>query len=322
MSQTFVSHGQNREDVVLWRALKDVGVGRYVEVGGNDPDSDSISRAFYDRGWSGLIVEPEPTFAARYRERRPRDIVVEAAVSSRPGTVTLHRFAGTGLSTVVDEIGAGHLKAGFTGDDVTVEAVTLASIVADHGLAEQPVHFLMVDVEGAEADVLSTVDLTTFRPWILVIESTRPNSTETAHDEWEPMVLAADYEFCLFDGLSRFYVAAEKADELRDALSYPACALDDFISVVHRDLIERIAILDAQVLRWRRAALETWATAIAESHMAAVHEANAARAKVAALRGRVRNLRRRNEELQRQLDRARRQQFARRAARKVVRRLR
>lgn len=304
MSQTFVSHGQNREDVVLWRALNGVGVGRYVEVGGNDPGNDSISRAFYDRGWSGVVVEPEPAFAAKYREARPLDTVIEAAVSSREGTVTLHRFADTGLSTLVDEIGAGHVEAGFSGEDLTVPALRLDEIVAEHGLAEGTVHFMMIDVEGAEADVLSTVDLRVFRPWILVIESTRPNSTETTHQEWESGVIDSGYEFCLFDGLSRFYVAAEKADDLRAALSYPACVLDQFVDQTQVAAAEATARADAAEMRlieWRRAALETWASASAEVHIAAVEDVKRLTSLVATLRKRNRTLTAENKKLRARL---------------------
>ena len=60
--------------------------------------------------------------------------------------------------------------------------------------------------------------------------SRAPSHTEQTHDAWEPLVLAAGYQFCLFDGLSRFYVADEKAAELKAQLSYPACVLDNYIS--------------------------------------------------------------------------------------------
>lgn len=321
-TQTFVSHGQNREDVVLWRALNAVGVGRYVEIGGNDPEVDSISRAFYDAGWSGLVVEPEPAFASRYREQRPRDTVIEAAVTSAEGEVTLHRFPETGLSTLVDDIGEEHLRAGFEGVELTVPAVRLDALVAEHRLAEGETHFLVVDVEGAEGDVLSTVDLTAWRPWVLVVESTRPNSTVSTHAEWEPAVVAAGYEFCLFDGVSRFYVASERAEQLRAALSYPACGLDDFVSSSLNGLIGRVAGLEAEVLRWRRAALETWATAVAESHMAAAQQLMKARARSAELQKRVKALRARNTELAERVQELQRRQYGRRVARAAARRLR
>jgi FkbM family methyltransferase len=317
-TQTFVSHGQNREDVVLWRALSAVGVGRYVEVGGNDPVIYSITRSFYDRGWAGLVVEPEPQFAAQQRAQRPRDVLVEAAITSSEGPVVLQRFAGTGLSTLDASIGQGHEESGFERDELSVPGKRLDTVLAEHGFDRGDVHFLVVDVEGLEADVLSTVDLASWRPWILVVEATRPLSDVSTHDEWEPGVLASGYQFCLFDGVSRFYVAQEHAEGLGWALSHPACALDDFIDADRQHLMERAARYEGQVLRWRRAALETWAIASAESHMGAVQEVARLRRVVGTLRKRVRVLSDENAQLRHRLIKPK----VKRAAKALVRRVR
>lgn len=296
----FISYGQNHEDVVLWRALQAVPAGRYVEVGANDPTTHSITRAFYDRGWSGLTIEPVPAFAALHREQRPRDRQIEAAVTDAEGAdVTLHVFPGTGLSTLVDSIEARHVDGGWDVEDLTVPTARLDALLEATGWGRGDIQFLVVDVEGAESSVLSTIDLTAWRPWVLVIEATLPLTVESSAAEWEPQVLAAGYEFCLFDGVSRFYLAKEHID-LKPALSYPACALDDFMPAreysrieQHAADIDRIqAEFDAQVaqltsvqaqelatlreeraadladttrqlLFWRARALQAWAAPVA-----------------------------------------------------------
>ena len=67
----FVSFAQNFEDVILWRVLKDVLSGFYIDVGANDPVIDSVSYAFYQRGWRGIHVEPMPVYAEKIRAARP-----------------------------------------------------------------------------------------------------------------------------------------------------------------------------------------------------------------------------------------------------------
>src|SRR5664279_1896466 len=57
-SDPFVSYAQNGEDVVLFRALGAVEGGRYVDVGANDPIFESVTYAFYLRGWSGITIDP------------------------------------------------------------------------------------------------------------------------------------------------------------------------------------------------------------------------------------------------------------------------
>ena len=79
---------------------------------------------------------------------------------------------------------------------------------------------MKIDVEGMEEKVLRGWNPRTLRPWIMLIEATRPGSTEPAHDAWERLLVDAGYRFALFDGLNRFYVAEERP-ELQAALSTP-----------------------------------------------------------------------------------------------------
>lgn len=255
----FLSYAQHGEDVVLWRALHHVSQGRYVEVGANHPSEMSVTKAFYDAGWSGVTIEPVPGYAQLHREQRPRDTLVEAAIAdSGVPTVTLHEFPGTGLSTLVDTISDCHQGNGWLHRDIEVVALRLDDVLEEHLGADDPVHFLVIDAEGSEPSVLASVDLRRWRPWVLVIEATNPLSAEPSHAAWEGDVLAAGYRLCLFDGLSRFYVADEHAD-LAPALSYPACPHDPFETKSARDArVERRQLLD-EVLRWRALALDGWA---------------------------------------------------------------
>ena len=41
----FVSYEQNFEDVMLWRALKHVENGFYIDVGANDPTTESVTKS-------------------------------------------------------------------------------------------------------------------------------------------------------------------------------------------------------------------------------------------------------------------------------------
>ena len=45
---SFTSYAQNFEDVLLWRALRGIKNGFYIDIGAYAPDDDSVTRAFYD----------------------------------------------------------------------------------------------------------------------------------------------------------------------------------------------------------------------------------------------------------------------------------
>ena len=282
----FISFAQNREDVVLFRALGHVATGRYVEVGANHPTEDSATRAFYDRGWSGLTVEPVPHFADLHREQRPRDTLVQAAVTERgDGEITLHVVPGTGLSTIVDSVSRQHSAAGIESVELTVPAVRLDALLSQRSWSESDdIHFLLVDVEGAEAEVLRSIDLRRWRPWILVIEATAPNSTTSTHAEWEDGVLAAGYEYCLFDGLSRYYVASEHAAELGPKLRYPACVLDDYLTRSHDQALQTADQLLVETTHWRTVALTQWADVVGHMGLSADVEREHLAEELAAMR--------------------------------------
>jgi hypothetical protein len=76
-------------------------------------------------------------------------------------------------------------------------------------------------VEGAERSVLEGCDFARFSPWIVMIEATEPLSTIETHRLWEGILASVNYDFTLYDGLNRFYLASEKED-LQPALVFPA----------------------------------------------------------------------------------------------------
>lgn len=232
----FVSFAQNAEDVPLWRLFKHQPDGFYLDVGASGPDQ-SVTTAFYRRGWSGVNLEPAPSLFRELAAARPRDVNLPLAASDRPGTVTLYTDFGSlgGLSTVSDAVAAQSKPGGFQAVPVPVPADTLAAVCDEH--ARRPIDFLKIDVEGHERAVIAGADWRRHRPRVLLVEATEPQSPTPTHYEWEPLLLAADYLFALFDGLNRFYVRAEDRD-LLPVLGYPACVFDDYVPAVYAGLRE------------------------------------------------------------------------------------
>ena len=223
---TFTSHAQNFEDVMLWRALKHIDRGCYVDVGAQHPVIDSVSKAFYEQGWRGIHIEPVPQYAELLRRDRPDETVLQVALSDAEGTLELNVIPGTGLSTAVEAHALRHEKERQFGyQRISVPAMTLKTALQP--LAGRQVHWLKIDVEGFETQVLKGWDSRALRPWVMVVEATLPGSTETDHAVWESIMTAANYRFVYFDGLNRFYVAQEHA-ELAAAFLSPPNTFDDF----------------------------------------------------------------------------------------------
>jgi len=241
---SFISYAQNFEDVMLWRALKHIETGFYIDVGANDPETDSVTKAFYNLGWRGINIEPVPQWFQRLQETRLRDINLQLALGSEPGEIILYEIPDTGLSTAEKAFAERHeAERGYQSRELKVPQDTLANICEQYHIA--PIHFLKIDVEGMEKAVLEGADFTKIRPWIVLVESALPNTQKESHSEWEPILLDAGYHYVYGDGLNKFYVADEHS-ELLSAFQYPPNLFDDFILKRHVDTETRANNADSK----------------------------------------------------------------------------
>jgi FkbM family methyltransferase len=222
-----ISYAASAEDVVLHRALcGNDSTRRYVDVGACSPDTGSVTRHFYEAGWSGIDIEPLAEEAAELRRARPRDIVVEAALGTAAGEATIHMLGDErGLSTMDAALAEGYLRDGHPVQEVLVEVRTLADVFDEH--CEGEISFLKVDVEGAERAVILGNDWSRWRPRVVLVEATNPWSHVQSHSSWEPELLDAGYLFASFDGVNRFYARCEEPDLVE--LLAPASVLDNFV---------------------------------------------------------------------------------------------
>lgn len=224
--------------------------------------------AFYNHGWEGITVEPDPDLARLHREMRPRDLQVEAAITDTDkGVATLHVVENTGLSTLDDELVDLHRGSGYEIHDLQVATRRMDAILDETGWSVTDIHLMSVDTEGFERTVLETTNLARWRPWVLVVEATEPNSSKSTRHLWNDLVEDAGYSFCLFDGLSCFFVAKEH-DELAPLLSYPACVLDEYTTLPYRTQARKAELVPAllnDVARWRTQSVRNWGNALAEA---------------------------------------------------------
>lgn len=240
---TFDSYSNHGEDVVLWRALGSLSRGRYVELGAVGGATGSLSKAFYDVGWSGLLVAPDREIATQCRIERPRDVVLEATTSS---------------------LGDG---ADFVAESPSVPRQQVGSLLDALGWLGEEIHFMSFHAEAGGADAVEGVDLAVWRPWIVVVGTTISAQTRSHRAGFQQRMADAGYEHTMFDGSNCWFVSEEKATLLAEPLGYPACPADGYTTfgqrackARERDLQEAIDSLAAEVSAWRSKAVTAWAS--------------------------------------------------------------
>lgn len=227
------SYAQNFEDVMLARAFPGAD-GFYVDVGANDPDIDNVTRVFYERGWSGINIEPLFVNSIELRKKRPRDINLEIAVGEQEGSITFFEIGKWhGYSTTDAEIAAQHRKDGLEVVEHEVPVRKLSDVL-DESAKNKTIDFLKIDVEGTELSVLRGMDLRRHRPKIILLESKMPvtinmvdrvDEVPDRADEYADYLAPLGYHFIYHDGLNAYFVAEEHR-ALEKAFSRPPGIFD------------------------------------------------------------------------------------------------
>lgn len=203
-----LSYTQNMEDYHLSLAFAGQRTGTYIDIGAGHPIADNVSFWFYERGWNGIVVEPQRNLIDLYARLRPRDTRVCGLVGNRSGDAPFHVFDRLhGLSTTIEKHARAATALGAQYQTVRMPMVSLAQLCIDHDVTA--IDFLKIDVEGAEPEVLLGGDWRRNRPKVVIVEALTPLSGEPSWEQWEPFLLGQGYRFVLFDTLNRFYVAEE-----------------------------------------------------------------------------------------------------------------
>ena len=210
-------YAQNKEDLLIKSFFPDVENGIYFDIGANHPVIDSVTKIFYDSGWSGVNIEPIPRLYQQLSEERPLDTTLNIGIGSRSDKMLFTEYVdGDGLSTfddtMVDYYGKGDHH--FPTENVkqyTVKVKTLTQVVKE--LALQNIHFLKIDVEGYEYDVIKGYDWESIRPELICIESNHISK------DWRPLLLNKRYHQVFFDGINNYYLAEESLFR-KDYFSY------------------------------------------------------------------------------------------------------
>lgn len=222
------TYAQNFEDVTLRRALRDIEHGFYVDIGAWHPTRDSVTRWFYDQGWRGINVEPNPLFLDMLKKERERDINLGIVVGSGASSATLHIVSDTGLSTTDST-----LAANFSITKTrTVEAISLDRLLEIHEPLPT-IDFLKIDAEGSELAIIEAASFSRYRPRIVLVEATGLHL-------YNPIMQARGYRFVWFDGLNAFYVREQDAWRA-DLLARPPSLWDNATPIAVAELSDALA---------------------------------------------------------------------------------
>lgn len=148
-----MSYSQNAEESFILDYFLDKPVGKFIDIGAFHVFQLSNVRALYEKGWSGIMVEPQPAnfkaIADHYKDD-PRIQVLNFAVGEPEGDIDFYESDGDAVGTTDEAHMKKWGKAGVKYTKIKVPQVGVANFFNQYC---KDVDFLSIDTESTNIEV-------------------------------------------------------------------------------------------------------------------------------------------------------------------------
>lgn len=181
-----LSYSQLNEDNILDWLTGYKPYGTYIDIGAYDPNQISNTKLFYERGWRGVNVEPNPDGYKKFTLQRTKDVNLNCAVGIGEADF-YYQGEGSG-NTFMKNVA---VKRGM-GQTRKVKLKPLSEIFEENNLTM--VDFISMDVEGFEHEVIKSNDWDKYKAKVLCLEG-----------KGYPELKQYGYKFVFWDGGNSYY---------------------------------------------------------------------------------------------------------------------
>ena len=175
------SYAQQGEDLILDSLLWHLGISAekmtYLDIGAWDPIQSNNTFYFYRLGGHGVLVEPNPAFAKKLTEARPRDKVLNLGVGLDAESAPYYIIGGPGgdqLNTFDKEAADGYSAKtngkNFIETTLSMPLVNINRIIAENFDGKAPT-YVSIDVEGLDFTILQSLDFAKYKPAVFCMET-------------------------------------------------------------------------------------------------------------------------------------------------------
>lgn len=150
-------YSQNNEEEAILKALASIEAGRFLDIGAFHPTIFSNTRALFERGWCGVMLEPSPgpfsSLKAAYGED-PRIKLLNVAVGEQTGEVEMY-VTDDAVSTTSEAQYQKWCRAAAFSGKIRVPAISVPDLISSCG--DVDFEFASIDAEGQSVDILGAL---------------------------------------------------------------------------------------------------------------------------------------------------------------------
>ena len=164
----------DKEDLNIINYFKDKKNGFYVDVGCFHPLDRNNTYLLYKKKWRGINIDVSKFSIDLFNFLRPEDININIAISNKDSKIKVYyqkelSQLTTTIKDQADKVFQGNIK------EKIIESKTLNSLLDSSKYKNKKIDFLNIDVEGADLDVLNSLNFEIYRPELICIEIIEKN---------------------------------------------------------------------------------------------------------------------------------------------------
>ena len=163
-NKTFYS--ENQEDIFVLKHFKNKKRGFYVDVGCHHPSRINNTFLLYKNGWRGVNIDMSKLSIDLFNLTRKEDINIHSAVSTKNKMINYYTNKNLFLSaSIIQKKSSSKFKY-----KEKVLSKPLTKILDKTIYKDQHIDFLTIDAEGADYEVLKSLDFKRYEPKLICVE--------------------------------------------------------------------------------------------------------------------------------------------------------
>ena len=201
---TFAQQG---EDLILERIIQnilgwDLNEKRfYVDIGAYHPIINSVTYTLHKRKWKGIVFDPYEKSKTLFEKYRPKDIFINAVVGETDNTEVDFFFSKKRDFSMES---SKYPKKGKSYEVKKIRQVNLMNELERNSITNFDV--INIDVEGAEYEILKTINFEKYKPSVVIIEIKSTDVNQALSTNEAKLLINEGYSLKAVAVLSYFFV--------------------------------------------------------------------------------------------------------------------
>lgn len=203
------SFSQKGEDLEIEKILGNKKKGFYVDVGAHSPDLFNNTKRFYEKGWTGINIEPNPVLFETIQKKRKKDMNLNIGIGKKGGIATFYEFESDSLSTFSEKEKKAKEKLGYKlKKEHKINVLSLKDVFKKY--SRNKIDFISVDTEGLDYEVLESNDWVKYRPTLVCVETGEfgnmlNSKRSTKKEKIQKLMIENNYAEVFTNGLNTIY---------------------------------------------------------------------------------------------------------------------